>query len=380
MTMCDEVLADLNKPKKRVSGFLPKQFERLPQGKTVSYDGFDAAKRCYQEIRRASRYVISNDLLEYLVPIFCEMPADELVERIIEARLPHPNMWIEWNEIKRQTLMREWAEENDYAANWTDPDELTPQVGYLCMETGTPGDVCWLATPFGNASIYGDYTVVAPHGFTVYPDLDSPLRKAIALSEKGGEIMIEVRDRTADPVMQIVTAAIGHGYMKGKKNFMTAISPSENIANLMSGLSSNQTFASEWLDQNHSGKDWIGLTQQMVGGDARFLIALLSILNYDWIVKDEVTATAAPRRIRHGKLLPRNSHMTLSIDLPKAKGVTMLPAPYVEGASRRQHEVRGHWRLHRTTGKRSWVRAHKRGDAKLGVITKDYSLQARRRR
>jgi hypothetical protein len=42
---------------------------------------------------------------------------------------------------------------------------------------------------------------------------------------------------------------------------------------------------------------------------------------------------------------------------------------------RRNHEVRGHFRNYKS-GKRVWISNHKRGDESLGVITKDYVVEA----
>lgn len=42
---------------------------------------------------------------------------------------------------------------------------------------------------------------------------------------------------------------------------------------------------------------------------------------------------------------------------------------------RRNHEVRGHFRNYKS-GKRVWIPNHKRGDESLGVITKDYVVEA----
>ena len=115
----------------------------------------------------------------------------------------------------------------------------------------------------------------------------------------------------------------------------------------------------------------------MMGGDARFLLLVLAALNYDWLVKDEVPPGNG-RKVRYGKILPRSSHITLRVDLPKARGVTLTTHTPVDGAMRREHEVRGHWRVYKKTGKRSWVKSHKRGNRLLGSITKDYDLRSRR--
>lgn len=41
---------------------------------------------------------------------------------------------------------------------------------------------------------------------------------------------------------------------------------------------------------------------------------------------------------------------------------------------KRLHECRGHWRKYRD-GRRVWVKAHFRGDKKIGVVKKDYSIE-----
>jgi hypothetical protein len=41
----------------------------------------------------------------------------------------------------------------------------------------------------------------------------------------------------------------------------------------------------------------------------------------------------------------------------------------------RLHEVRGHWCVRKSTGKRYWRKAHKRGDVSLGVVFHDYTVK-----
>ena len=52
--------------------------------------------------------------------------------------------------------------------------------------------------------------------------------------------------------------------------------------------------------------------------------------------------------------------------------------PRDEAYGKRLHQVRGHWRVYRDEHgdfvKRTWIREHRRGDAKLGVVLKDYVL------
>lgn len=381
MTMCDEVLADLSRPRKRMLGFTASQVERLSDGRQRVYSGKKAAERCYKAIRGATRYVIDDDLLAFLVPLCAEINGRNLLAAITESRLPHPAVWIEWSEIKRQTLMRKYAEDVGKTAMFAPLDDIMPNVGYLLTEQDGEDNPTWWGEVFVNGQNTGvqarrvpDKTLLAPLAFTVHPNLDSPLRDCIQIEQESPTSMeARIRDgyEHLSNDLRMASAAIGKGYMMSRDSWPDA----QSLMDIFSGLSCVQSYSSEWMNQRRSDR-WVKLSDDLVNGDARFLICLLSVLNYDWIVKDDVEAKSAVRRMRRGKVMPRSSHVTLRIDLPKARGVTMLPAAPVDGASRRQHEVRGHWRRYRKTGKRVWVRSHKRGDAKLGVITKDYLLHA----
>lgn len=46
------------------------------------------------------------------------------------------------------------------------------------------------------------------------------------------------------------------------------------------------------------------------------------------------------------------------------------------GIKHRLHEVRGHWCVRKSTGKRYWRKAHKRGDASLGIVFHDYTVKS----
>ena len=46
------------------------------------------------------------------------------------------------------------------------------------------------------------------------------------------------------------------------------------------------------------------------------------------------------------------------------------------GIKHRQHDVRGHWCIRKSTGVKFWRNAHKRGDPGLGVVFKDYRIKS----
>lgn len=65
-----------------------------------------------------------------------------------------------------------------------------------------------------------------------------------------------------------------------------------------------------------------------------------------------------------------HSVVKLEIDAPEPgqSGLSMLQS------KKRLHAVRGFWRRYKKTGKTVWVKAHWRGDEKLGVIRRDVEL------
>ena len=104
----------------------------------------------------------------------------------------------------------------------------------------------------------------------------------------------------------------------------------------------------------------------------------LRVLNYPWIAKEQ-TRFEKSKKGRSPKVTPRDSYYRCKIKLPKPDGVeTRQLEPRDEAYGKRLHQVRGHWRVYRDEHgdfvKRTWIREHRRGDAKLGVVLKDYVL------
>ena len=412
--LADNVLGALSKPNKQMFGFVRRQKEETPKG-VVKYDGRAAARSCYADIRNATRYVVSNDLIDYLVDSYMRVDIDSLTEKIIDARLPHQNMWIEWDERYRQKQMKRWAEENNIASHFAPENEILPHVGYLLSQRWIRDDSnpalsremqpqkigrnnSWFAQAFMLADEVNtaspnlqleiaqyktNRVVSSPIGFAIHPDLDSPHRYDVE-KKNDGTLSIKGHDFDSEGTLPVTNAVIGEGYLSGQrqnelskiKGFERPKASPDSIKNLLSGVTCWQSHASGWMNQKQS-HNWQETAKNMMGGDARFLILVLAALNYDWLVKDQATPGKG-RKVRYGKILPRSSHITLRVDLPKARGVTLTTRTAVDGAMRREHEVRGHWRVYKKTGKRSWVKSHKRGNRLLGSITKDYDLRSRR--
>jgi hypothetical protein len=108
------------------------------------------------------------------------------------------------------------------------------------------------------------------------------------------------------------------------------------------------------------------------GGESRFLVAILGLLNTRNVVQTETVdmELTNKKRERSGKR-PLFSH-----DLIKVRPfITASGERATEGGHRdlRLHFVRGHFK-HRRTGL-FWWSMHARGDAKVGVTLKDYEIE-----
>jgi hypothetical protein len=109
--------------------------------------------------------------------------------------------------------------------------------------------------------------------------------------------------------------------------------------------------------------------------DIRILAWALSDFNYNWIFKEP--APKAKRRNRSESFRQATIETrTIEIELPKPRGKEMREQQYGDGAPRKWHKVRGHWRVYKKTGHRVWIESHERGSKKLGEVHKDYKLKA----
>lgn len=77
------------------------------------------------------------------------------------------------------------------------------------------------------------------------------------------------------------------------------------------------------------------------------------------------------KRRRQGKV-PMYEWKTIVIDATVRKRMTDAVRAAKPREPQREHGVRGHWAVRKKSGKRYWVRAHKRGDASKGTIFHDY--------
>ena len=388
----DDVIAALNNPKRGF--FVSEEAKGLPATKS-------RVSQLYRSTRTATRYVLDDNFIDLAQEASMRASFGDLLDQYKLVARPDDFMWIEWDEIKRQKTVERVSKEIGEEAD-IDWSILTPSVGYLFEDaphTGYEGEA-FIGTPFwlDQTSQKGqsNQLVVCPHSIFFAQMAEDPdesafsnsyIRRGIADYFGMPEANISdemVSEQAKKEAAQVANGVGGWWYLRQQRE--NADAAGKGLYQLYRHLRIIQGPGIDVYVDVEGGQFNSGIAKNldeaagtMINGDIRFLITVFSMLNYDWVVKENRQADAQ-RKYRYGKFHKGNSHIVLSIDLPKFQGVTVMPKGFgaMNESSRRQHSVRGHWRGYKKTGQRVWISPHLRGDPKLGVITKDYVLTHRR--
>ena len=384
----DDFIAALNNPKR---GFLMNDNVRhLSATKS-------RVAEMYKKMRGATRYVLDDDFLEFATMASMTASAQELLDQFKLMALPNDVVWVEWNEERRSLVQQKVADE--WGWGYQSNSHINQHTGYLLEGAPhTPYDgEAFIGTPFCKWE-EGTGATMAKKGevfsspmsifFARYDEENNSgfharyqkkfLADFYSISE--GEVSEDMLKDGIDGEMKAFVALMGAGWIKRELTETDVFDVFAKHIRMIQGPAIDffvDVKNQQWQASHPAKLFESGI--KMTAGDARFLITVFSMLNYDWVVQ-EPREGESTRRYKHGKFYRGNSHIQLSIDLPKFNGVTITPKGFdsMNESTRRQHSVRGHWRRIRKTGKRIWVSSHLRGDPKLGVITKDYVLTHRR--
>ena len=277
------------------------------------------------------------------------------------ARLPHALTWLEYDfKAKAQRAV------NEYGAQINPAEDQTPdKAGWLCWQHPT-NDNAFLALE------------CASHSFDQGSKRE-PIPQSVPFSYAW---------RTDDgplPWKQLHLRNQPHpeGYMTGILTYR-----SESVG-LVSAPHLPEEFVQLYLDNSRFDP------LRELSSDLRYLWALLATIN-DLPTKyvDHVADKGYVARGRYRKFV---DHTIIHLTVP-VKAYRRVAARAIAVARRRAHDVRGHWRKHwqhrpaafcehvwQTTdsrmecalcgGKRLWIHGHQRGDASLGFVLHDYTVE-----
>lgn len=369
------------------------------------------------KIRTARKFVLDDDLVRYASKLACRMSPTQMLALVQQySRTPYSSVWIEWNEHARVNAIQQYVvdsvESNDpffnvegkrskgileesvrHAKDALDKgdaylqENIAERCGYLIEERTNPiirGEesifTChfFIANKDNLAEARSDQELVSSAmGFAV--KFEEPYSKEDHIGLlKNFDKNIDTSD---EALQKNMTGEIQSLYIMNSEWWSQIHQRDDNLTHYFMHMRPVQCEPVYWwchTENGFSARQMDALTKhfsKVLEGDPRFIITVLALLNYDWVLKDNKARSTTPRR-RFGRRVAGNSYSIVSIDLPKRRGVEVFMRDLDKGAegTRRLHEVRGHWCVSKTTGKRWWRKSHKRGDASLGVINHDYEL------
>ena len=389
-SLADETIAALASPKRGLIG-QPSIF-RAPRSNARK-----AANTVYKNMRQATRFVLEDELTEYVARLSAQISAERVYQMLTEvARLPTDLIWVEWNEKVR---VKEINAAVDNFLEDTEMEHISDRVGYLCENTGDDRAMFTMAFRDNN---FDNKVTIANQPFLIGAEKVYMSPVGFELNFSGAYSEEESRRRVADFLYdddeKSIEGFINTG-MSGYNSFesfqsanreasrqllsrwWTANMAGEKMLELIDSIVACQTHAVHWWCHTDNGKfdsEMLARASSMAltsaEGDARFMICLLGVLNFDWFI-NEPTRKFAHTRVRYGKVRKGNEYRVITLKLPKKTGQVVNIDQHEEATTtKRLHEVRGHWCVRRKSGKRYWRKAHKRGDKSIGTITKDYKL------
>ena len=375
-TLANSTLAWLTQPKRGVNNYSGGKYAE------------SARINAQINISKAQKFMVSNDLIPDIMEASLKEPK-RLLDMLFRAVPCFDNMWIEWNELARtharKKSMDEWFKRKGYKEKFkvSKGGAAYNKVGYHIMRVNDH----FLFTKHATAWM-GDHVSIYPIGFYLSNEgtFDQPV------AESTTPQLDYLTDLTSMRSSQVVSCTEmlapwyveQHGTNKEQARYL------EEIFNRTAMAQTNGMAMVVHKDRWQMGWDIRDMAQiestclRKMTGDLRFLIPLLSILNYDLVVFENKVPKKKIDHIKFGKKVPKNEYKLIDVQLPKPRGKNVYEQMFTgQGSPKRQHEVRGHWRAVErdrfgNVVKRTWIPPHTRGNADLGVIIHDYNLKKKR--
>lgn len=367
-----------------------------------------------QKLLGAEKFYVDDSLLENAVNAGFSSPK-ALLGMLRQAKPPFTNMWIEWNNIKKVELVKKarrdlgWPVGSDSLTEDEKQSRMfADKVGYHIQSTkdqfvvsqayreharGTNDMGMYQLNHYslfkktGEEGRERDRVVIPPHSIMLCNDNYFPVTKYLLNDEGFNNGRKPSKKEEADFIEAQVFfggAVIGEVYQKthGSNKIFEDICRHTYLAAHDSGSLNYGVDAMLQILKGGTGHQQI--MAQSVGimdGDLRFIIALLSLLNYQHNVYERELVTQLPKRYRFGGAVPRNEVRVLEIDLPKPFGTKKYERMFKGfGSPKRQHKRRGHWHTyHYKNGEKrhKWIEEQLVGNPELGKIEHDYVLKRR---
>ena len=403
--MASEIIGAMSQPKRTIVGYHQHSYAEA------------AIRKLQVKLVNAQKFVISNDLIDHAIEASLSRPY-VLNEMIKGAIPPFKNMFIEWDEHYRVHAMTKLY--HKYLPQYKDriepPKDYMDRLGYHIHEKDVNdpnakvmfGDKMtsyemWCLLPKEDGEKEGKWTMSPMSNIVINDEYCSHDLVWRNLSE---HYLKEKKDKESFIREQVKNAVklVGYPYVlkyfgeyDNNEDYWKATPLDGNVDDyrvmheVYSRFNTTMSSSMDWI----AGKDEVknGYVQQTMsdiakthlallqGGDMRFIVSVLSLLNYDLIVQQkQQPAKNKITHVRYGKRVPVNEYNLINIDLPKPKGRVVYEKIFTgHGTPKRWHMRRGHWRRYRDAKgnitKRVWIDQCEAGSKELGSKINDYNLQ-----
>ena len=348
-----------------------------------------------QELLSSQKFYVNDSLLENAVIASFSQPK-ALLGMLRKAKPPFNNMWIEWNEKKRIELIHKYCTSIGMKMEDIDPSEQAEKVGYHIRNIDHRNH--FLSNDNGKVikrSYISDVEKTYPLGcfqyqaYMLFGEKASSLKNKIVFPPQSAiinnEEHITFHGNSVSEQVYTMGHAFGNTYRTIHKdnNIFSDICKHSSLVThdlLLFGYPESALY--EMVKGNkQQASEWVNITLSSIEGDIRFIIAVLSLLNYQHNVYQRGVGSEIPKRYKFGGAVPRNEVRVLEIDLPKPFGVKNYEKIFKGfGSPKRQHTRRGHWHTyHYKNGEKvqKWIEEQTVGNPELGKIEHDYILRRR---
>ena len=373
-----EVIAALQRPFVKFYGLDSFQASKEWKAGIKKYYKKDAAARGrpYSDLKKAISYEVSEEVIDYLRPSVNKGSQRALYNAMLNAKPRHYNMWLEFFNPKQH--------------------QKPSLVGYhISALTNVP----MLEGPKGRQYITPRLLPIKPGNvFTLdryfevknsQHKLNKDRRKNAGLppaNHKINQLVGVSPNSTYTDIWSKEGPLIHNGEKNGlqigsdslvKKLWFLGDADGEFSPDMERAVSRWNQGLNNFIQDNEVNSS-IYLDQAEEVHNYSWVVAIMSLMNFNWFVEEPISTGMQGSKTKKTNVTPYDSYHKVKLTVPKNKGMVVVPKQFkrIEPYGVREHDVAGHPRKYKdeygVVYKVINISPHKRGNPKLGRVTKDY--------
>ena len=407
--LCSQILSALTQPKRGLAMY---------QGGRIA----DIKIREKQnELVDAKKFVLDPNMIRNAWQLSLSKPS-VLLEMYEYAKLPFDNVWIEWDEQFRQSIMQDHLKNS--GKKLSPIQEYPDTVGYHIKKFKNKLDEeyflyeNWWFTGSGSSPHLQEKYFTPTMCYSM-GDLDINWQDELARIDLLDELPKLGRCQDEEDLkvqaFAVGTNLLGRNYSFDyiPKKFLISLEQKQKLGDndayvnyikkmiryknnhefncfkqLCYTISLAQSSAMHWSIPSWKFQEGYNVEEMkqheanamlVLEGDARFLVSLLSLINQSQHTQELVVPDKKIIHTKFGRRVPRNEYYTLNLKVSDTKIKRIYKDTFTgKGNPKREHDRRGHFRHLRDKDgnlkKKIWIKDQTVGNAELGRIDKDYKI------